>query len=440
MRQNQRSSSSAAVATFDPATTRHIRDLQRAFEELAGVSLPLRLPGGVDLGPDHSPFRIELKQPWALRALLLPPYDLRAGELYVEDVVDFHGDVIALLETAYTVGAKLPGLRARLGLARRLLALPAPPRLEHRRRAQLRGRRHTRARDRAAIAFHYDLPQAFYEQFLDERLVYSCGYFADDAKPPEQGGVPADLDRAQERKLDLICRKLRLQPGQRMLDIGCGWGSLLLHAAEHYGVTGLGVTLSSTQKQAADARIAAAGLADRVEVRLADYRDLTGEFDAVASVGMFEHVGPEKLPEYFAAAYRLTRRGGLFLNHGITKGDPRQIMDGHSQTFTSAYVFPDGGLVPAWRAAREMEMGGFELIDIQQLRPHYALTLRHWVRKLEAHREEAVRVTSESDYRIWRTYMSGSAVNFEHGDLGIVQVLGSKGHQVPLDRGWMLAR
>lgn len=431
---------SPAAEPFDPTTVTRIRDLQQAFQDLAGVTLPLRLPGGVDLGPDASPFRIELKRPWALRALLLPPYDLRAGELYVEDAIDLHGDIVALMETAFTLGEHLPGVRARLVLGRRLLALPAAPRRQdHHRRARLRGRRHSKARDRAAIAFHYDLPQAFYEQFLDQRLVYSCAYFDNDAKPPEQGGVPADLDRAQERKLDLICRKLRLQPGLRLLDIGCGWGSLLLHAAQRYGVTGVGVTLSQTQKQAADERIAAAGLADRVEVRLADYRDLDGEFDAVASVGMFEHVGPEKLPEYFAAAHRLTRSGGLFLNHGITKGDPRTVMDGRKATFTSAYIFPDGGLVPAWRAVREMEMGGFELIDVQQLRPHYALTLRHWVRKLEANHEQAVRHSSETDYRIWRTYMAGSAVNFERGNFGVIQVLGSKGHPLPLDRSWMQA-
>jgi cyclopropane-fatty-acyl-phospholipid synthase len=367
---------------------------------------------------------------WSLRLIWLPPYDLRAGEAYVEGAIDIEGDIEAGMAAASTIGDLPPGLGVRLRLVRPLLRLPSPPRREHARRARLRGRRHSKARDREAIAFHYDLPNEFYRLFLDKRQVYSCAYFLDPA---------GSLDEAQERKLDVICRKLRLQPDQRLLDIGCGWGSLLLHAAERYGVYGIGVTLSKTQKRAADERIAAAGLADRVEVRLEDYRDLDGQFDAIASVGMFEHVGPEKLPEYFAAAYRLAKPGGLFLNHGITLGDPNREMSGKARTFTSTYVFPDGGLVPAHRAVKEMEQAGFELIDVEQLRRNYTWTLRNWVRNLERNRDEAVRVTSETDYRIWRAYMSGSAVGFDAGHLGVIQVLGSKGHDLPYRRAWMLA-
>jgi cyclopropane-fatty-acyl-phospholipid synthase len=383
-----------------------------------------------------------VNRPWALWAVLRPPYDLHAGEAYVEGDIDLDGDVVALLGDVARFATSPPSRSAMLAVGRRLLSLPRPPRRAHTRRARLRGRKHSKARDRAAISFHYDLPHAFYQQFLDSRMVYSCAYFAEPGEPsdvpaPGDGGVPGDLDRAQERKLDLICRKLRLEPGQRLLDIGCGWGSLLLHAAERYGVGGLGVTLSTTQKEAADRRIAEAGLTGKVEVQLLDYRELDGEFDAVASIGMFEHVGPENLSAYFAAAHRLTRQGGLFLNHGITLGDP----DGEhatDRTFVATYVFPDGGLVPAWRAVRELEHAGFELLDVEQLRPNYALTLRHWVRRLEANRAAAVAAASEADYRIWRTYMAGSAVSFEQGSIGVVQVLGSRGHRVPLGRAWML--
>ncbi|HKE98362.1 MAG TPA: cyclopropane-fatty-acyl-phospholipid synthase family protein [Actinomycetes bacterium] len=412
------------------AAAGHIRTFLRALETLSGRSLPVRLPDGTELGPADAPYRLVLEHWWSLRRIWLPPYDLRAGEAYVEGDIDIEGDIEAAMSAAAELSAHLPGARARLRLLRPLLRLPSPPRRSHPRRARLRGRMHSKERDRAAVAFHYDLPDEFYRQFLDRRLVYSCAYFLDPGEP---------LDAAQERKLDLVCRKLRLRPGQRLLDIGCGWGSLLLHAAERYGVSGLGVTLSATQQQAAGERIAAAGLAGRVGVRLQDYRDLDGQFDAVASIGMFEHVGPQHLAQYYAAAWRLARPGGLFLNHGITLGDPRREMSGKGRTFTSTYVFPDGGLVPAWRAVKELEDAGFELLDVEQLRPSYTLTLRNWVRRLEGNRDAAVRAGSEEDYRVWRAYMAGSAVGFDRGDLGVIQVLGSKGHRVPFGRAWMLA-
>jgi cyclopropane-fatty-acyl-phospholipid synthase len=400
------------------------------LERASGVALPLRLPDGTETGPPDASFRIVLAHWWSLRLLLLPPYDLHAGEAYAEGFIDVEGDMAAAMAVAAAIAPSLHGLAPKARLAAALLTLPAPPRQRHDRRAQLHGRRHSKARDRQAIAFHYDLPDAFYQQFLDDRQVYSCACFRD---PGE------DLSTAQERKLELICRKLRLRPGMRMLDIGCGWGSLLQYAAEHHGVTGVGVTLSRTQRDAAIERLERAGLADRVEVRLADYRDLGGEYDAVASVGMFEHVGPSHLGEYFAAAYRLTAPGGLFLNHGITVGDPAVEMSGKGRTFVGTYVFPDGGLVPAWRAVRELEMAGFELLDVEQLRPSYTLTLRAWLRRLEANHEAAAQITSERDYRIWRAYMAGAAHSFDAGHLGVVQVLGSKSALTPLGRSWMLA-
>jgi cyclopropane-fatty-acyl-phospholipid synthase len=407
-----------------------IRAFAEQLQSASGVALPLRLPDGTDIGPPDAGFRIVLEEWWSLRLLLLPPYDLHAGEAYAEGYIDIEGSIEAAMAAAASIAPALTGLAPKARLAASLLTLPAPPRHHHERRARLHGRRHSKERDRAAIAFHYDLPDEFYRQFLDARQVYSCAYFAD---PGE------DIDTAQERKLELICRKLRLRPGMRMLDIGCGWGSLLQYAAERHGVTGVGVTLSRTQADAATARLERTGLADRVQVRLEDYRDLDGQFDAVCSVGMFEHVGPDHLAEYFAAAYRLTAPGGLFLNHGITVGDPAVEMSGKGKTFVGTYVFPDGGLVPAWRAVRELEMAGFEPLDVEQLRPNYTLTLRSWIRRLEANHDEAARVTSERDYRIWRAYMAGSAYSFDAGHLGVVQVLGSKAASIPLGRGWMLA-
>ena len=410
-----------------------VRDLHAEVARTTGVAIPLRLWDGIELGDAAASFRIVLHHPWSLRRLLWPPSDLSAGEAYVEGDVDVEGDMIAALGTGEAVSRLVATPLDKLRVARLLLRLPKPPPRPHTRRARLRGRRHSQARDRAAIAFHYDLPQAFYRTFLDEHLVYSCAYFLD----PDES-----LETAQERKLDVICRKLRLQPGQRFLDIGCGWGSLLLHAARHYGVRGLGVTLSRTQAEAGRERIAAAGLADRVEIRLADYRELHGQYDAVASVGMFEHVGPDHLAEYFAAAHRLTRPGGLFCNHGIVTGDARRVNTGEGRTFVSTYVFPDGGLVPAWRAVRELQAGGFELLDVEQLRPSYARTLRHWVQRLEAAHDSAVAVAGETDYRVWRAYMAGSSAAFASGRLGLVQLLGVRAvdgrHDLPPGRSWML--
>jgi cyclopropane-fatty-acyl-phospholipid synthase len=279
-------------------------------------------------------------------------------------------------------------------------------------------RKHSRTADREAIAFHYDVSNNFYRLWLDEQMVYSCAYFE---------STEDSLDQAQRNKLDHICRKLRLRRGERFLDIGCGWGALVCWAAKHYGVRALGVTLSRNQLEYAQQAIREQGLEDCVTVELRDYRDVGGNavFDKIVSVGMFEHVGLKNLPLYFNTAHRLLAPGGLFLNHGITHDE-----EGWGKTlatkFINRYVFPDGELDTVSNVQRVMERSGFEIQDVEALRPHYALTLRHWVERLEQHRNEALRHITESVYRIWLLYMAACALHFENGDVGVYQILASK--------------
>jgi cyclopropane-fatty-acyl-phospholipid synthase len=243
--------------------------------------------------------------------------------------------------------------------------------------------------------------------------------------------------------LDLICRKLRLAPGESLLDIGCGWGSLVLHAAERYGVRATGITLSERQATFASTRIAEAGLADRCRIEVRDYRDLPSEavFDKVVSVGMFEHVGRARLPTYFSQAYRLTRPGGLFLNHGIvtlsSHPAPLRMLESslsRRTSFIQRYVFPDGELVPPADVLRLAEAAGFETRDLESLREHYALTLRRWVERLEEHHVEAARMAGETTYRVWRLYMSGSARAFATARIGVIQTLFSRNDGAGLSR------
>lgn len=416
------------------------RSAERVVDELhaelaeRGVDLPMRRWDGSGLGPEDAGWRLILEHPGSLRSLLLPPTDLNAGEAYVFGDVDVEGSMLAALRSVADARRVEFSPAVRVRMARRLRRLRRNPRPGDDRRFRPRGRRHSTARDAAAVRFHYDVGNDFYRLFLDRSLVYSCAYF-DDA---DRNAPLADeqLDRAQVRKLDLICRKLQLRPGERFLDIGCGWGTLVIHAAKHYGVTALGVTLSGAQAELAAERIAAAGLAGRAEVQVLDYREVDRTFDAIASVGMFEHVGSKQLAAYFSRVFELTANGGRFLNHGITTGQ-RGVVRELSQdrnSFLGRYVFPDGALVPAHMAVRLMEEAGYELLDVEQLRPHYARTLAHWVDRLERHADQARRQAGDVTYRTWRAYMAGSAVGFESGDIGVVQVLGGKGWNPPWGR------
>jgi len=359
-------------------------------------------------------FTLILKNPWSLRQLFLSPSELSVGESFIYDDFDVEGDLEAAFEFADRLFAEDLPLAAKL----RLRAMAMVPRrfTKGRGAAEPKGRPHSAERDRVAVRYHYDVSNDFFRLFLDQRMVYSCAYF----RSPDD-----DLDTAQQQKLDYLCRKLRLRPGERLLDLGCGWGALLIHAAREYGVDGLGVTLSVAQAELARERIRQAGLASRCKVEVCDYREIKTEqqFDKLVSVGMFEHVGEALLPEYFSRAWRLLRPEGVFLNHGIALSATWQRS---GASFIEKYVFPDGELVPINTTVRAAESCGFEVQDVENLRQHYEMTLRHWSARLQANAEEARRLTDDATYRTWRIYMAGSAHGFRIGRMNLCQLLLNK--------------
>ncbi|MEN6585170.1 MAG: cyclopropane-fatty-acyl-phospholipid synthase family protein [Sulfuricella sp.] len=412
----------------NPGIVRAMRILQRVFQDYCG-NLAVRLWNDETLcfndAPQSATLVFDRARP--LRDMILFRDPLRLAEAYFSGMVDVEGDIYEVLKlkdhlcsfslsarekTVFAVAALLLRDRAKAG---------DDDRVGYRRpwySALLK--RNGKEHNREAISYHYDVSNEFYGLWLDRQMVYSCAYF----ERPDQ-----DLDQAQCNKLDLICRKLRLRPGERLLDIGCGWGALVLWAARHYGVHAHGVTLSRNQFEFGQRMIREQGLEHLVTLELKDYRDLAGEagFDKIASVGMFEHVGLKNLPLYFRTVRRLLKPDGLFLNHGITHEE-----DGWEKCLTTQfinrYVFPDGELDRVSSIQGLMEESCFEILHVEALRPHYALTLRHWVKRLEERREEALRHTSESVYRVWRLYMAACAQAFEEGSLGVYQILaGPKG-------------
>ena len=408
--------------------------LEDVFGPVASRRFAVRFwEGTVDEPAEEPRFTIVLESPGALRRMLLPPSELALTESYFFGDVDIEGNLEAAADLGDVAASRLRSPRALFRLARHIVALPRDNAANsvdasHTRAAHLSGKRHSTRRDREAVRFHYNVGNPFYALWLDAKMVYSCAYFARETDT---------LEQAQESKLDHICRKLRLAPGERLLDIGCGWGGLIIHAARRYGVFALGITLSEAQAEAARERIAAAGLGDRCQVELRDYRQLAREprFDKISSVGMVEHVGAEHLDEYFASAWAALRPGGLFLNHGIVSIAGSRPESPWSRAagrvwkrgeFIDRYVFPDGELVPAATVIGSAERNGFELRDVESLREHYVSTLRHWVGRLEAHHDEAVALVGEPTYRVWRLYMSASAYGFRTGRIGIIQSLLAK--------------
>lgn len=395
---------------------------------LAGIERPPALRLGDMLLHElesHPEYTLIIRDPGLLRRLVLRPDPLLLAEAYFRGAIDIEGDLYTALGLKAHFERFSLSWRDKLALLRDALLLRVsdqdglkPSRSLASRVARRFSHRHSRQTDQAAISFHYDVSNAFYGLWLDAERVYSCGYFK---------ATDDTLDQAQRNKLEHICRKLRLQRGERLLDIGCGWGALVCWAAREHGVRAHGITLSQQQLEYARERIRSEGLQDLVTVELRDYRDLEGTavFDKVSSIGMFEHVGLANLPAYYAVVQRVLRPGGLFLNHGITHDE-----EGWSRTvateFINRYVFPDGELDCVSNIQLGMERSGFEIHDVEGLRPHYALTLRHWVQRLEARREEALREVDEVTFRIWRLYMAACALEFEAGGTGIYQIVASK--------------
>ncbi len=383
------------------------------FEGYAGPTFSIRLWDGWQWNSarDGPPaFTVIVETPQALVSLAASPDEVTLGEAFLRRDLEVEGDIFSVFSVAEHLLERPRSWRARL-VERWAGAMAGAGRwLEH-------GARHSQRRDRASIAYHYDQPVEFFQPWLGETLAYSCAYFSS----------PHDcLDQAQSRKLDLVCRKLRLQPGERFLDIGCGWGSLPLHAAGKHAAQAQGITLSRRQAEFACGRIEARELGDRCAIELRDYRECEpwfGRFDKMASVGMVEHVGLKNLPGYFRIARRLLRPGGVFLNHGIARspGAPAR-----NSSFIDRYVFPDGRLVTLTQVIEAAEAAGFEVRDVENLREHYELTLRRWVEGLRAHATALARYVSETTYRIWLLYMAGSAAAFHRGDIAIYQVLLSR--------------
>jgi cyclopropane-fatty-acyl-phospholipid synthase len=399
-----------------------VDELRPVLRSLLGEEFPLRLRGwdGSESGPPDSAATLVVRSPRALRRFLWRPDELGLGRAYVTGEIDVEGDIFAALSLpdllARTDRPDLAlGWRERSGVLAaaaglRVLGPPLRPPPEE---SRLRGRLHALGRDARAIAHHYDVGNAFYRLVLGESMTYSCAYWAEPTY---------DLDQAQEAKHALVARKLRLTEGMRLLDVGCGWGSMVLHCAREYGVHAVGVTISHEQADLARRRVAEAGLADRVEIRLADYRDVDdGPYDAISSIGMAEHVGEARLGEYAARLFALLRPGGRLLHHAIARR-PGPVVDPR-RSFLVRYVFPDGELQPLGTTVSALEQGSLEVRDVEALREHYARTCRAWVSRLEQDWDTAVRLSSPGRARVWRLYLAGSALAFEQLRTGVNQVL-----------------
>jgi len=392
------------------------------WRALLGPNLPVRVrywDGSTD-GRGDSPVTMVFETPRAMRRVLYCPNEVGLARAYVSGEITVEGDLhtaLRSLQLAAPDDFRLPprvvAEALRQGIRHGVIGLPLrrPPE-----EARLRGRLHSKRRDAEAISHHYDVGNDFYRVVLGPSMTYSCARFT----TPD-----TTLEEAQAAKYDLICRKLGLQAGMRLLDVGCGWGGMVMHAARHYGVDAVGITLSKPQCELAQKRVAEAGLAGSVEIRLQDYRDLKERrpFDAISSIGMFEHVGRDQMGEYFRVLTGVLADRGRLLNHAISTPHGSAF---DRRSFVARYVFPDGELQDVGVVMGAMEDQDLEVRDVESLREHYAMTLRKWVDNLEAGWDEAVSLAGPRRARIWQLYMLGSIVSFEVNEVAIHQVLGVK--------------
>ncbi len=426
--------------------TRQVADIigPRLAEVFGELPVEIEFWDGSSYGRRDVPSRIRVNSADALRRILRSPDQLGLARSFVAGDLDVRGSVADTLRALKASAPRSRVARAvaiprMLAAARQLGVLAGPsPQIPAEELVPI-GRRHSLSRDRQAISHHYDVGNEFYEIVLGEAMTYSCARFTDPSLP---------LADAQAAKHDLICRKLGLsdvresaepqRPRKRLLDVGCGWGSMAIHAAANFDVDVVGVTISEQQAEYARRRVAAAGLEDRIEIRLQDYREtVDGPFDAISSIGMSEHVGSEKLRTYFDQLYGLLAVGGRLLNHAISSPDGLRL---GRRTFVHRYVFPDGELIDVGASQVALERAGFEIRDVENLREHYAITLRHWVANLEARWDDAVELVGERRARVWLLYMSGSINGFEDAGLQLHQVLAVRNapdgnSQMPLTRG-----
>jgi cyclopropane-fatty-acyl-phospholipid synthase len=410
----------------DAWSRKTLQFLQLLLRDFRPRNIAIELWDGMHWSPEDTQFQRctwKINNPGVLRAIISSSNrEVALAEQYISGNFDVAGDMEAVFPLAEYLLHRKWSATEKLRLSKALLTLPPSGMAQRAVGVRLRGRLHDPARDQQAVTYHYDVSNDFYALWLDKNMLYSAAYFEREDQ---------DIDTAQANKLDYICRKLRLKPGERLLDIGCGWGALIIHAARVYGVTALGITLSPAQLELAKAQIRDAGLSDRCEVRLLDYRHLDEReaYDKLVSIGMVEHVGESNLPDYFAKALSLLRPGGLFLNSGIARAGNRP--PSHQPTFTDLYVFPDGELPPIGTLVGKAEEAGFEVRDVENLREHYQLTTRQWLYRLEAHAREAQQIVGDRTYRIWRLYLAGSAYYFQRALLGLFQTL-----LVKNDRGY----
>jgi cyclopropane-fatty-acyl-phospholipid synthase len=406
-------------ATIATAAEPSLAFLNRLMEGYGPRDFGLLLWDGTALEPDAglpARFTLHLNHAGAVRQMFWPFNKASMGEAYIYDDFDIHGDIQAFMELTKFLRERRFSFFERLGLLRSLLAMPNTPRPRTGRQgAQLTGGKRSADRDRQAIEYHYDGPPSeFFALFLDRYMQYTCGYFADEGET---------IDEAQERKLDYICRKLRLKPGERLLDFGCGWGGLITFAAKNYGVQAVGVSISQEQIRWTNREIANMGVADRCRIEYLDYRKVpeTEPFDKAVSVGFMEHLGEKMMPTFFGKVWRLLRPRGLYLHHAITFRPNTPFPSWRA--FALKYVFPDGELVPITNTVKHLAAAGFEIRDVESLREHYIHTLRCWLRRLEDNHAEAVRLTDEVNYRIFRIYFAGAIQGFKSALYNLNQTL-----------------